>query len=260
MMTSSPPDTPAPDTTPTFDPSEVERFERMSGDWWDPNGKFRPLHRQAPARLSFIRDSLVQHFGLAERSQKPLKGLNILDVGCGGGLISEPLCRLGAHVTGIDPTTETIAIARAHAEAQGLEIDYRAQRAEDLLAADERFDAVVCLEVVEHVPEVGAFLQMLSGLVRPGGLIVLSTLNRTWKSYGLAIVAAEYVLRWLPAGTHDWNRFVTPGELRGHLRAAEFQPGAPTGIVYDLMHDEWRLNDRDLDVNYMIAAARPADA
>lgn len=257
-MTSAPPDAPAPDASATFDPSEVERFERIASAWWDPNGKFRPLHRQGPARLSFIRGRLIGHFGLPEGTQKPLKDLNILDIGCGGGLISEPLSRLGANVTGIDPTTEAIAIARRHAELQGLQIDYRAQRAEDLLAARESFDAVVCLEVVEHVPDVGAFLKMLSGLVRPGGLIVLSTLNRTWKSYGLAIVAAEYVLGWLPTGTHDWNRFVTPVELRRHLEAAGFEPQAFTGIVYDLMHDEWRLNDRDLDVNYIGAAARPA--
>lgn len=259
-MTSAPRDVPAPAASATFDPSEVERFERIAGDWWDPNGKFRPLHRQGPARLSFIRDRLTRHFQLPEGGHKPLKDLSILDIGCGGGLICEPLCRMGARVTGIDPTAEAIAIARRHAEPQGLQIDYRAARAEDLLAAAESFDAVVCLEVVEHVPDVGAFLKMLAGLVRPGGLIVLSTLNRTWKSYGLAIVAAEYVLGWLPTGTHDWNRFVTPDELRRHLEAAGLEPQGFTGIVYDLMHDEWRLNDRDLDVNYMVAAAPPAGA
>lgn len=258
MMTSAPSKLPAPDASATFDPSEVERFERIASDWWDPNGKFRPLHRQGPARLSFIRDRLTAHFGLPQGGQKPLKDLAILDIGCGGGLISEPLKRMGARVTGIDPTAEAIAIAKKHSDSQGLEIDYRAARAEELLAAGESFDALVCLEVVEHVPDVGAFLKMLSGLVRPGGLIILSTLNRTWKSYGLAIVAAEYVLGWLPTGTHDWNRFVTPDEVRRHLQAAGFEPQGVTGIVYDLMHDEWRLNDRDLDVNYMAAATLPA--
>jgi 2-polyprenyl-6-hydroxyphenyl methylase/3-demethylubiquinone-9 3-methyltransferase len=242
----------------TLDAGEVARFKRLAGEWWDPNGKFRPLHQQGPARLGFIRGALVRHFGLPERDLKPLKGLSILDIGCGGGLISEPLCRLGARVTGIDPTAETIAVAQAHAAAQGLAIDYRAQRAEALIDKAERFDAVVCLEVLEHVPDVGTFLKLAAGLVRPGGLIVLSTLNRTFKAYALAIVAAEYVLGWLPRGTHDWQRFVAPEELKSHLAAAGFETPRFSGLVYDVMRDEWRLDAADLDVNYMAAAARGA--
>lgn len=247
-----------PPADATLDFNEVARFERIAGEWWDADGKFRPLHQQGPARLSFIRAALVRHFGLTSGDLKPLKGLTVLDIGCGGGLISEPLCRLGAQVTGLDPTEETIAVARAHAAAQGLAIDYRADRAETLKEAGERFDAVVCLEVVEHVPDVAAFLKTIADLVRPGGLIVLSTLNRTFKSYALAIVAAEYVLGWLPRGTHDWQRFVMPEELQSHLGAAGFEAPSFAGIVYDVMRGEWRLDDADLDVNFMAAAAKPA--
>ncbi len=242
---------------PTLDPREVARFEQMAGEWWDPNGKFRPLHQQAPARLGFIRDSLTGHFGRAGGGRHALAGLSILDIGCGGGLVSEPLARLGARVTGVDPTPDSIEVARRHAAAQGLAIDYRAARAEELVAEGETFDAVVCLEVVEHVPDVAAFTRTIALLVRPGGMLVLSTLNRTWKAYALAIVAAEYVLGWLPRGTHDWQRFVTPDELSRHLKAAGFEAPRFSGIVYDVMHDAWRL-DTDCDVNYMAAAARPA--
>ncbi len=246
-----------PAAGPTLDPREVARFEALAGEWWDPNGKFRPLHQQGPARLAFIRDSLVRHFGRTADTHHPLQGLAVLDIGCGGGLVSEPLARLGARVTGVDPTGESIAVARRHAQAQGLDIDYRAARAEELVAANETFDAVVCLEVVEHVPDVAAFLQMIAALVRPGGMLVASTLNRTWKSYALAIVAAEYVLGWLPRGTHDWQRFVTPEELERHLEAAGFKGPRFSGMVYDVMRDTWRL-DPDRDVNYMAAAALPA--
>ncbi len=241
----------------TLDPHELERFERLAGEWWDPNGKFRPLHQQGPARLGFIRDALARHFDRAAGTLNPLKGLSILDVGCGGGLVCEPLARLGAQVTGIDPTGDAIAVARRHAEVQGLAIAYRTARAEDLRDSGESFDAVVCLEVIEHVPDVAAFLEVIAKLVRPGGVLVLSTLNRTWKSYALAIVAAEYVLGWLPRGTHDWQRFVTPEELRSHLGAAGLGVPQVSGIVYDVMRDEWRL-DPDCDVNYIAAAARSA--
>jgi len=238
-----------------LDPREVERFERLAGEWWDANGKLRPLHQQGPARLSFIRGQLVGHFARPPQDLSPLAGLSILDVGCGGGLVSEPLARLGARVTGIDPTVDSIAVARRHAEAQGLAIDYRTASVEELHAAGETFDAVVCLEVIEHVPDVAAFIGTIAELVAPTGILLLSTLNRTWKSYALAIVAAEYVLGWLPRGTHDWQRFVTPEELARHLAAAGL--GAPhlSGIVYDVMRDTWRL-DPDTDVNYIAAAAR----
>ncbi len=246
-----------PGPSATLDPREVERFEAIAGQWWDEAGKFRPLHRQGPARLAFIRDFLLEHFARQRNALACLKGLSILDVGCGGGLVSEPLSRLGAQVTGIDPTIEAISVARRHAESQGLNIDYRVATVEDMLAAGARFDAVVCLEVVEHVPDVAAFLKTLAGLVRPGGALVVSTLNRTWKSYALAIVAAEYVLGWLPRGTHDWQRFVTPDELSAHLAAAGFSGPRFSGLVYDVMRDEWRL-DRDRDVNYLAAASLPA--
>jgi 2-polyprenyl-6-hydroxyphenyl methylase / 3-demethylubiquinone-9 3-methyltransferase len=241
---------------PTFDPGEVERFARIASEWWDPDGKFRPLHRQGPARLAFIRDSLARHFERPATDIKSLKDISILDVGCGGGLVSEPLARLGARVTGIDPTPDSIAVARRHADAQGLAIDYQAARVEDLAVAGAQFDAIVCMEVIEHVPDPAAFVETLSRVVRPGGMLILSTLNRTWKSYALAIIAAEYVLGWLPRGTHNWDRFVTPGELSRHLRAAGFSAPATRGIVYDVMRDEWRL-DRDCDVNYLAASARP---
>ena len=239
---------------PTLDPREIERFERLASAWWDPNGKFRPLHQQGPARLAFIREALVSHFGRPERELKPFLGLSILDIGCGGGLVSEPLARLGARVTGIDPTPEAISTARRHAEAQGLAIDYRAARVEELRAAQERFDAAVCLEVVEHVPDVAGFLSVVADLIKPDGMIVVSTLNRTWKSYALAIIAAEYVLGWLPRGTHDWNRFVTPDELSRHLAAAGFASPRFEGLVYDVMHDEWKLSP-DTGVNYLAATA-----
>ncbi len=238
-----------------LDPVEVERFKRLAGDWWDANGKLRPLHQQGPARLGFIRDALLGHFGRPQGGLKPLGGLSILDVGCGGGLVSEPLARLGATVTGIDPTVDSIAVARRHAEAQGLAITYRTTSVETLAASGATFDAVVCMEVIEHVPDPAAFVQSLEQLVRPGGALVLSTLNRTWKSYALAIVAAEYVLGWLPRGTHDWNRFVTTDELARYLADAGFSAPQLSGIIYDLMSDTWRLSP-DTDVNYIAAAAR----
>lgn len=245
----------SPPTAPNVDPSEVERFERLAGEWWDANGKLRPLHQQGPARLGFIRDALVRHFARPSRELKPLGGLSILDVGCGGGLVSEPLSRLGASVIGIDPTVDSIAVARRHAQGQGLAIDYRTASVEELQAAGETFDAVVCMEVIEHVPDPAAFVRSIGQLVRPGGALVMSTLNRTWKSYALAIVAAEYVLGWLPRGTHDWNRFVTTDELGRYLDDAGFAAPELSGIVYDVMGDTWRLA-ADTDVNYIAAAAR----
>lgn len=238
-----------------LDPIEVERFERLASEWWDTSGKLRPLHAQGPARLGFIRDALMRHFDRPSGGLKPLAGLTILDVGCGGGLVSEPLARLGATVTGIDPTTDSIAVARRHAEGQGLAIDYRTASVEQLVANCERFDAVVCMEVIEHVPDPAAFVKSLGQLVRPGGAIVMSTLNRTLKSYALAIVAAEYVLGWLPRGTHDWNRFVTVDELGRYLQAAGFSTPTTSGIIYDVMSDTWRLG-ADTDVNYIASATR----
>jgi 2-polyprenyl-6-hydroxyphenyl methylase/3-demethylubiquinone-9 3-methyltransferase len=247
-----------PHGTATLDPAEIERFARAAAEWWDTGGKFRTLHQIGPARMTFLRDRLLQHFGRPPGDRpagKPLAGLSILDIGCGGGLVCEPLARLGADVTGIDPALESIEAARRHAEAQGLAIAYRIARVEDLAAEGRAFDAVSCLEVVEHVPDVGAFLKTCASLVRPGGLMLLSTINRTAKAYLLAILGAEYVLRWLPVGTHQWERFVTPGELAGHLRAAGL--GAPIyrGLVYSPLADTWSLSD-DIDVNYFASAPK----
>jgi 2-polyprenyl-6-hydroxyphenyl methylase/3-demethylubiquinone-9 3-methyltransferase len=243
--------------TDTLDAEEVDRFGRLASEWWDQGGKFRALHRIGPARLAFLRDEMVRHFSLPPGGLRPLKGLRVLDVGCGGGLISEPLARMGAQVTGLDPSPETIEVARRHAAGQDLDIDYRAGRVEELTPAEsEAFDAVVCLEVVEHVPDPAAFIAACAGLLRPGGLMLLSTLNRTLKAYLLAIVGAEYILRWLPVGTHQWDRFVTPEELARHLRAAGL--GAPVikGLVYNPIADSWSVG-ADTDVNYLAAAAKP---
>ena len=239
-----------------IDAAELARFAALAAEWWDPKGKFRPLHQIGPVRLAFIRDRLVEQFGLDRRSLRPLTGLRVLDIGCGGGLISEPLARMGAAVTGIEPAAANLRAAVLHAEPQGLAIDYRAVRVEDLVAEGAQFDAVVCLEVVEHVPDVGAFVATCARLVRPGGIMVLSTLNRTLKSFALAIIGAEYVLRWLPVGTHQWDRFVTPDELRQHLIAAGMSPGRVEGMVYNPLADRWSLAG-DTDVNYLAAAARP---
>lgn len=266
------PDTPAMKTTtskadhthhssnePNLDAGEVARFERMAQEWWDANGKFRPLHQIGPARLKFIRDQLVSRFG-DQRAQplKPLAGLTILDIGCGGGLISEPLTRLGAEVTGIDPGDLNIAIARAHAEQQDLSIDYQVTTVEELAESGITFDAVVCLEVVEHVPDVKAFVASCTQMVRPGGSLILSTINRTIKSYALAIVAAEYILRWLPKGTHQWERFVTPDELSRAMSSAGVTPGDFTGLVYNPLTDTWSLQPSDTTVNYLAAGSKAA--
>jgi 2-polyprenyl-6-hydroxyphenyl methylase/3-demethylubiquinone-9 3-methyltransferase len=242
-------------STGTLDPAERDRFARLAAEWWDARGKFAALHRIGPARLTFLRDELVRHFGLPSSGVR-LQGLNILDVGCGGGLISEPLTRLGARVTGLDPAPENIEAARRHAAGQGLEIRYRAGRIEELAAEGAMFDAVVCLEVVEHVPEPAAFLKTLAELVRPGGLMLLSTINRTMKAYLLAIVGAEYVLRWLPVGTHQWDRFVTPEELARYVETAGLRPPACKGLVYSPLSDTWSVGT-DTDVNYLASAAKP---
>jgi len=244
-------------STGTLDRDEVDRFARLASEWWDTGGKFRALHRIGPARLTFLRDEMLRHFARAPSGMRPLEGLGILDVGCGGGLISEPLARLGARVTGLDPAVENIEAARRHAAGAGLDIDYRAGRVEELAAEGREFDAVVCLEVVEHVPDPAAFLAACATLVRPGGLMLLSTLNRTLKAYLLAIIGGEYVLRWLPVGTHQWDRFVTPEELARHLRAAGLAAPVVKGLVYNPLSDVWSVGG-DTDVNYLASAAKPA--
>lgn len=245
----------APDVN--LDPAEVERFRRIASEWWDANGKFRPLHQLGPARLTFVRDELVRHFGGPGKGLKPLAGLRLLDVGCGGGLVSEPLARMGATVVGLDPGRENVEAARAHAAGQDLDLAYRIATVEDLEAERAVFDAVICLEVVEHVPDVRQFLKSCASLVRPGGAMILSTINRNLKSYALAIVAAEYVLGWLPRGTHQWERFVTPDELARNLADAGMSAPRFKGLSYDPLKDTWSLSD-DTDVNYLAAVAKPA--
>ncbi|HPG89116.1 MAG TPA: bifunctional 2-polyprenyl-6-hydroxyphenol methylase/3-demethylubiquinol 3-O-methyltransferase UbiG, partial [Hyphomicrobium sp.] len=238
------------------DAEEVRRFSRIAAEWWDPVGKFRPLHQIGPPRLSFIRNAAIGHFRKDAKSLRPLAGLTALDVGCGGGLVSEPLCRMGAKVTGIDPSERNIAIAQSHAEPQGLSIEYRAVRVEDLVAAGETYDIVACLEVVEHVPDVGKFIAECTRVLRPGGLAVFSTLNRTFKSWALAIVGAEYVLGWLPRGTHQWDRFVTPEEMTRYATAAGLTAPRFEGITYSPVQDQWSLAP-DTDVNYLVSMTRP---
>jgi len=237
----------------TVDDGEVGKFAALAQTWWDPDGAFRPLHRMNPIRLDWLRDHLCGQFGCDPSSRGPLEGLRVLDVGCGGGLLSEPLARMGATVTGIDAAEEGVMAARAHAAAMGLEIDYRAMTAEALAEGGERFDAVLALEIVEHVSDLPAFARALGDLVEPEGLVALSTLNRTARSYALAIVGAEYVLGWLPRGTHDWKRFPTPEELGEALAAGGMAVVDETGFAYNPLRDDWRRND-DLSVNYGVVA------
>jgi len=239
----------------TVDRDEVARFDALAAGWWDPDGAMAPLHAMNPARVGYIRDRLCANRGRETVGVAALAGLDVVDVGCGGGLLSEPLARLGARVTGIDAAEEAIAVARRHAEAGGLAIDYRATTAEALAATGARFDAVLALEIVEHVANVDDFLGGLSALVRPGGLVVLSTLNRTARSFATAIVGAEYVLRLLPRGTHDWRRFLRPSELAAGLRRHGLAPVDATGIVFDPRRGTWSLSARDLAVNYVMTAA-----
>jgi 2-polyprenyl-6-hydroxyphenyl methylase/3-demethylubiquinone-9 3-methyltransferase len=239
----------------TADAAEIARFEAMAESWWDPAGDFRPLHQLNPVRLEFIRDHLARHVGRDPLGPEPFKGLDVLDVGCGGGLLCEPMRRLGATVTGIDAGQEAIEIARAHAGQSGLDIDYHHRGPEDLEAEKGRFDIVLNMEVVEHVADLGAFLAASAGLVKPGGAMVLSTLNRTLKALALAKIGAEYVLRWLPRGTHDWRKFVRPSELAAGLKAGGMEITELKGMSYDPIGDEWRLSG-DLQVNYLAFALK----
>ncbi|MGE0718567.1 MAG: bifunctional 2-polyprenyl-6-hydroxyphenol methylase/3-demethylubiquinol 3-O-methyltransferase UbiG [Alphaproteobacteria bacterium] len=240
----------------TVDPAEVARFAAIAEEWWDPDGKFRPLHRFNPVRLEWLRDRIAARFGRDVMADRPLAGLRLLDIGCGGGLLAEPMARLGADVTAIDAAERNVAVARLHAAQMGLAIDYRHAAAEELVAAGERFDVVLTMEVVEHVADRETFLAAAAALVAPGGMMALATLNRTPKAWLLAIVGAEYVLRWLPRGTHEWRRFVKPSEAAGALRRAGLTVATVTGVAYDPLRDRWRLAADDLDVNYMLAATR----
>lgn len=238
----------------TVDPDEVAKFAAIADAWWDPLGDFKPLHKLNPVRLTYIRDRFCAHFGRNPKSLRPLEGLRICDIGCGGGLLCEPLARMGAMVTGIDATERSVAVARAHADGMGLAIDYRFATAEDLAVEGETFDAVLNMEVIEHVADVDAFLRASAALVRSGGAMVLSTLNRTPKSYLFGIVGAEMVLRWLPRGTHDWNRFVKPSELAAAIRPHGLEIKELRGVVYNPFRDDFHLSSRDLNVNYMAFA------
>jgi len=243
------------DTPTTIDQSEVDRFSAMASEWWDPTGKFRPLHKFNPVRLTYIRDRAAAHFDRDPKSARPLEGLRLLDIGCGGGLLSEPMARMGAEVVGADASQTNVEIARIHAAQSGLAIDYRAATAEDLAAAGERFDIVLNMEVVEHVADVDLFLSSCAGMVRPGGLMFVATINRTMKALALAIVGAEYVLRWLPRGTHQYEKLVRPNEIEAPLAASGMSVIDRSGVFYSPLSDSWNLS-RDMDVNYMLLAAR----
>lgn len=240
----------------SIDPADVARFDRLGDAWWDEAGPMGKLHEINPVRLGYLRDLLASQATTATEDG-PLGGLRVLDIGCGGGILSEPLARMGARVTGIDPAPGNIAAATSHAQAGGLSIDYRATTAEALASSAARFDVVLAMEVVEHVADRDGFVATVASLVEPGGLLVLSTLNRTAKSFALAIVGAEYVLRWLPRGTHRWSQFVTPAELTTAVRRTGLTTLGTRGMVYDPLRRDWRLS-RDTDVNYFLAARKPA--
>jgi 2-polyprenyl-6-hydroxyphenyl methylase/3-demethylubiquinone-9 3-methyltransferase len=245
------------ETATTVDAEEVGKFERIAAEWWDPFGKFKPLHKFNPTRLGLIRDELCRHFGRDRFGKKPLDGLRLLDIGCGGGLVSEPMARLGAKVTGIDAAEGNVKTAIVHADQSRLDIDYRATTAEALLErGEEPFDAVLNLEVVEHVADVGLFLRTSAALVAPGGMLALATLNRTVKATATAVIGAEYILGWLPKGTHDPRRFVRPREARSHLEDAGLMVRDAYGLGYMPLLDSWRVGD-DLSVNYMMFAEKP---
>ena len=242
----------------TVDPAEVERFSRIADEWWDPRGKFAPLHRLNPVRIGYIRDRAAAHWQRDALSGRPLDGLSLLDIGCGGGLLSEPMTRLGARVTGVDASARNITVAALHAERQGLSIDYRQGTAEALAGSGAQFDIVMALEIVEHVSDVDLFLRSCGNMVKPGGLLFLSTLNRTAKAWAMAIAGAEYVLGWLPRGTHDWKKFLKPSEAVHGLRDGGIDAQEIVGVVYSPLSRLWSLNKNDLDVNYMLYGIRRA--
>jgi 2-polyprenyl-6-hydroxyphenyl methylase / 3-demethylubiquinone-9 3-methyltransferase len=239
----------------TIDNDEVARFSGVAGQWWDVRGPMAALHRLNPVRLGYIRDRSAAHFDRDPARLDSLTGLRILDIGCGGGVLSEPLARLGASVTGVDPAENNIAVAQHHAEQSGLTIDYRTTSAEALAEASETFDIVLAMEVVEHVADFDLFVEVAAALVKPGGLMFVATLNRTMKSFALAIVGAEYILRWLPRGTHQWNKFIGPDELEIAVEQSGLRMIDETGVIYNLFADRWQLST-DMDVNYMIVAEK----
>jgi 2-polyprenyl-6-hydroxyphenyl methylase / 3-demethylubiquinone-9 3-methyltransferase len=239
----------------TIDEAEVERFSRMAAEWWSPTGKFKPLHKFNPVRLTYIREKVLETFDCDPKSVKPFKGLRFLDIGCGGGLLSEPMARLGAEIVGADPSPVNIEVAKLHAAESGLAIDYRALTAEALAAAGEKFDVILNMEVVEHVADVELFIEACGSMVKPGGLMFIATINRTLKALGLAIFGAEYVLRWLPRGTHQYEKLVRPQELTAALGKAGMDVAETTGVFYNPLTDSWNKS-RDIDVNYMVLAVK----
>ena len=243
--------------TSTIDPAEVAKFEAMAAEWWNPNGKFKPLHMLNPCRLDYITAQIAAEFDRDLTMPNPFKGLRILDIGCGGGLLSEPMARLGAVVVGADAAPRNIPVAQLHADAAGLIIDYRYTTAEDLAAAGEQFDAILNMEVVEHVADPLAYLTACQMLLKPGGLMVCSTLNRNPKSFVMAIIGAEWVMRWLPKGTHDWAKFITPDELYDLLRRAGLNPVDRKGMVFNPVAWSWSLSARDLSCNYVTSSVKP---
>jgi 2-polyprenyl-6-hydroxyphenyl methylase/3-demethylubiquinone-9 3-methyltransferase len=240
----------------TVDPGEVAKFEAMAAEWWDPNGKFKPLHMLNPCRLDYICAQIAAEFGRDLAGSLPFKGLRILDIGCGGGLLSEPMARLGAEVVGADAAARNIPVAKVHAEQSGLVIDYRHTTAEALAEAGEQFDVVLNMEVVEHVADPQAYLTACQQLLRPGGLMICSTLNRNPKSFMMAIIGAEWVMRWLPKGTHDWAKFITPDELYALIEKAGLRPADRKGMVFNPVTWRWSLSDRDLSCNYVTASVK----
>ena len=238
-------------------PGEVAKFEAMAAEWWDPAGKAGPLHEMNPCRLDYVTRQIAAEFDRDRTAPAPFAGLRILDIGCGGGLLTEPMARLGAEGVGADAGEENIGVARAHAQGAGLAIDYRVTTAEALAAGGESFDAVLAMEIVEHVPDPRGFLAACGGLLRPGGLMLCSTLNRTARAWALAVVAAERILGWLPRGTHDWSKFLTPDELAEMLRGAGLEVVDRKGMVRDPLSGDWSLSPRDLSVNYVVAAVKP---
>lgn len=238
----------------TVDEDEVAFFARIADSWWDPNGPFKPLHMLNPTRLLYIRQRVEAHFGLEPGAQKPFEGLRLLDIGCGGGLISEPMARLGATVVAVDASDKNIKTASLHAGRSSLDIDFRHTTAEALADAGEQFDIIVNMEVVEHVADVDVYLSACRALLKPGGIMLLSTINRTPKAYLFAIIGAERVLRWLPVGAHDWNKFLKPEELADYVSNNGMKPSAATGYVFNPLSQKWRLDERDTSVNYAMAA------
>ncbi len=249
---------PSAATATTIDDAEVARFSAIAEEWWDERGKFAPLHKLNPTRIGYLRDQIIRHFSRDGASATPLDNLSLVDIGCGGGLIAEPMARLGATVTGVDASETNIRVASLHAEQSGLTIAYRATTAEQLALEGAQFDVVFALEIIEHVSDVALFYDAISHLVKPGGLIILSTLNRTAKSYAMGIIGAEYVLRWLPRGTHTWSKFIKPSEMARALRARGLEVVDITGIRFMPLDWSFAIDPKDLDVNYMMVASKPA--